>query len=159
MSRSSLDHPMALPPTVSTMVSKGTAAANLGTRPQFSPQFGEEAPWGCTQSPWPRGRWRGSNALSWSQAVAAAPSLHKHSALTYLPRITQGDCFHKESCAQIPSPGPFTSRTEGKQAGESMLPWYQIINILDKYFDIKIGISALFLLPWQHHSPVRECTK
>lgn len=101
----------------------------------------------------------GSDALSWSQAVPAAPSLHKHSALTYLPRITQGDCSHKEPCAQISSPGPFTSRTEGKQAGGSMLQWYQIINILDKYFDIKIGISALFLLPWQHHSPVRECTK
>lgn len=116
--------PHGSPSTVSMTVSKEIAAANQGTKPQQAVTgIWERGSSGLHSLPGQGEGDGGSDALSWSQAVPAAPSLHKHSALTYLPRITQGDCSHKEPCAQIPSPVPFTSRTEGKQAGGSMLQW------------------------------------
>lgn len=69
----------------------GITRANSGTKPWQA----LTGVWGRGSLGLPTGQGEGgggSDALSWSQAVPAVPSLHKHSALTYLPRITQGDC-------------------------------------------------------------------
>lgn len=52
--------PMTLPPTLFMRYPKTLLQQiKAHSHSKLSLGFGEEVPWGCTQSPWPRGRWWG----------------------------------------------------------------------------------------------------
>lgn len=100
----------------SLLVVEGVAAANLHTKPQQAASISGNSFLSRAAHKIPsKGEGdQSSDAPSWSQAITTATLLHKRLVLTYLPRITQGNCFHKEPCAHIPSHGPFSQRDWGK---------------------------------------------
>lgn len=153
---------MALPPTVSMTVSKGIAAANKGTKLQQAVT----------------GTW-GGDSLGLHTASLAKGKVMGAVMLWADPRQYQQPHHYTNTQHWLPCPGspkvivPMRSPVptypvlvrlpaglrENKPVEVCSNGKYQILNIPGKYFDTKIGISARFLLHWQHHSPVREYTK
>lgn len=157
-----LHPPTALPPTVSMTVSKGIAAANSGTKPrQAVAGIGGRRSLGPHTVSLAKGKLMGAVML-WADP-RQDQQRHRYTNTQHWPTCPGSP----KVIAPTRSPAPRYPLLAHLPAGlrENKLVElcsngkYQIINIPDKYFDTKIGIFARFLLPWQHHNPVRECTK
>lgn len=152
----------ALRPTASMTVSKGIAAANKGTKLQQA----VTGTWGRDSS--------GLHAASLAKGKVMGAVMLWADPRQYQQRHHYTNSRHwpaspGSSKVIVPMRSPVPTYPllahlpaglrENKLVEVCSTGKYQILNIPDKYFDTKIGISARFLLHWQHHSPVREYTK
>lgn len=143
--------PRAFPPTVSMTVSKGMAAAKQGTKPQPA-----------ITGIWGRGS-LGLHRLSLAKGKVMGAAMLWADPRQYQQLHCYTNTQHWPTCPGspkviVPTKNPVprypllahlqAELRENKLVEVCSNGKYQIIDILHKYFDIKIGISALFLLPW-----------